>query len=202
MTLGGRFVSAFPAAHLLLVATSILCLITTRDPFWIAAVLLCIYFLPLLIYRVHNIFWPLKEGLYDISAPKYNSWWASYQFQYLFISFPMLEVPIHFIPGGFSTWLRLWGSTIGKNVTWTPRVEIVDRGLLVVGSHVVVGHIAAFCSHMIVPRKKRYVLLVKKIKLGDGAFIGADSQFGPGAEAHPGEIIKPKAALYWQGDLA
>jgi acetyltransferase-like isoleucine patch superfamily enzyme len=199
MTIGGKVVTAFPVLHFSIVVASALYFIITHDPWALILIVASIYVFPLLVFRLHNIFWPLTEGSFDISAPKYNAWWASYQFQSLFIAFPILETPLHFIPGGFSAWLRLWGSRIGKRVLWTPRVEIVDRGLMDVGSHVVVGHIAAFCSHMIVPKNGKMILVVKKVSLGDGSFIGADAQFGPGGASAPGELVAPKSAVFWKG---
>lgn len=200
MTLGGRMVSLFPVTHGALLLTSSVGLILTQDLRWLFAIPLSLYLFPVVIFRLHNIFWPLREGIFDIAAKSYSPWWASYQFQFLFIAFPFLETPWHFIPGGFSCWLRLWGSKIGTNVLWTPRVEVIDRGLLNVGSNVVVGHIAAFCCHAIMPRKNRMVLFVKKISIGDNSFIGADGQFGPGASVPAGELVKPKARVYWKGN--
>lgn len=200
MTLGGRLISIFPIFHGIMILLSGICFVLFQNLIWLAAVVFSLYFLPVLAFRIHNIFFPLTEGTFDLGERKYNVWWASYQMQFMFVSFPFLETPWHFIPGGYSCWLRMWGSTVGKNVFWTPRVEIIDRGLLHVGSNVVVGHVAAFCSHAITPKKSKLLLIVKKIQLGDGSFIGADSQFGPGAVALPGEMVSVKTARYWKGD--
>lgn len=199
MTLGGRIVSLFPVFHLLLVFSSIVGWVSHQSAIYLFFIFVSIYAVPVLVFRMHNLVFPLEEGTFDISAKKYSVWWATYQFQFLFITFPILEGPWHFIPGGFSFWLRLWGSKIGKNVLWTPRVEVVDRGLLEVGSNVVVGHLAAFCCHAIMPRQGKALLIVKKITLGDACFIGADSQFGPGASVPANELIKAKSAIYWKG---
>lgn len=200
MTFGGRLVSMFPAFHGSLVLGCAIQWVSSQDTIWLMAFFAAIYFLPVLLFRVHNFFWPLHEGLFDIAAKKYSVWWASYQFQFLFIALPILEVPWHFIPGGYSFWLRLWGSKIGRNVLWTPRVEVLDRGLLEIGSNVVVGHVVAFCSHLVTPRKNKVLLLVKKISIGEGCFLGAASQFGPGAVVTPGQMIRAKSSIYWKGE--
>jgi hypothetical protein len=200
MTLAGRLVAIFPLLHALLIGVSAVLFIQSHDLAWLGAFVFAIYFFPVLIFRIHNLFFPLNEGTYDLGEKRYNIWWTSYQLQFLFISFPLLETIWHLIPGGFSFWLRLWGSKVGKNVFWTPRVEIIDRGLLDVGDNVVVGHVAAFCSHAITPKKGKLLLIVKKVNLGAGSFIGAASQFGPGATALPGEMVSVKSARYWKGE--
>jgi hypothetical protein len=199
MTLGGRLVSLFPVLHGLAILTSLVVFVMSQNLIFLASFFAAIYVLPLLFFRLHNLFLPLTEGFFDIAAKKYSVWWASYQFQFVFIAMPVFEAPLHLIPGAYSMWLRLWGSKIGKNVLWTPRVEVVDRGLLEIGSHVVVGHLVAFCSHAITPRKGKMTLMVKKITIGEGSFVGADSQFGPGANVSAGEMVKVKSAIYWKG---
>ncbi len=103
------------------------------------------------------------------------------------------------IPGAFSCWLRLWGSKIGKRVYWTPRLELLDRHLLDIGDSVVFGYNSGLCGHIVVSRRQfekqsqlgisdtvaqskddRPVLLIGKVTIGDGAFIGAGSRLGPG----------------------
>ena len=159
-----------------------------------------VYLLPLFCYRLHGLFFKLTDGFWDITAKKYNPWWATHMFQFPFIACPWLEALIHFCPGLFSVWLRAWGSKIGKNVFWTPRVEIIDRGLIVVGDSCVFGHLTILCSHMVVEIEGRPCLVIKTIKIGERSFIGADTQIGPGVVVPSKTRLKLKTRLYWRGE--
>ena len=168
--------------------------------FVILSLIFHIFLTPLLVFRIHNLFFPIKEGNTDLSAKKYNPWWGSYMFQYPFIALPSLEAILHLIPGLYSLWLRMWGSKIGKKVVWTPRVQVLDRGLLEVGDRVVVGHMCAFCSHAITAIDEKPMLKISKVILGAKSFIGADSQFGPGVNIPAGEMVPAKSRKYWKGE--
>jgi len=199
MTWRGRLVSSFPVLHIFLVFFFLLMMVKNLTWPNLLFFLLSLYIFPVFTFRVHNLIYPLKEGIFDLAEPRYNAWWASHMFQYLFIAFPFLETPFHFLPGGYSFWIRCWGGKVGKHVYWTPRVEVLDRSLISIGDYVVVGHISTFCSHMIVSMRGRSKLFVKRITVGDSAFIGADSQMGPGAKVVEGEKLKPKTRRYWVG---
>lgn len=184
MSLLGRIMALFPALMLLLVLICLGIIVWSSDLGVIVgflALIFVIYGLPLLIYRIHNHFYPLKEGATYISGDKYNPWWGTHQIQMVYGAFPVLEVILRLIPGLFSQWLRLWGSKIGKNVYWTPGVFIADRGLLEIGDNVILGYDLSFTSHLINPREKELILYVRKIIIGENSFIGARASFGPGA---------------------
>ncbi|MBX9767836.1 MAG: hypothetical protein K2X47_11240, partial [Bdellovibrionales bacterium] len=101
----------------------------------------------------------------------------------------------------YSAWLRAWGSRIGRTVYWTPRVEVMDRSLLEVGSGVVIGHMVIFCAHVISPSKGRLVLFVRRIRIADGSFVGASVRLGPGAFVDGSEPVKSHTLLYWKGEF-
>ncbi len=190
MTYWGTFISFFPLLHLLVILGDCWLFFINPTLTSLMLVLFNIYALPVLLFRVHNKFFPLKEESSRIDLPIYSPWWASYQFQYLFNAFPFLETILRIIPGGYSFWLRLWGSQIGKHVLWTPRVEIVDRSLIDVGDHVIFGHKVIIVSHVIMKKKSGILrLYVKKVQIGSGAFIGAGSKFGPGTVIASDQII-------------
>lgn len=200
MTLGGRLVALFPLTHLCLILAQMVLFVKNPNllnalgiPFWI-------YIFPVLTFRIHNIFLPLNEGSWDLSLKKYNTWWGTHQFQYLFICAGWLEGLLHTVPGLYTLWLRAWGSKIGKNVFWTPKVEILDRGLVEIGSNVLVGHLAAMSSHMVIFKEGKPILIIKKVRIGDASFIGAVSQLGPGAVVEKGQTLKPKTSLYYKGE--
>jgi hypothetical protein len=200
MTIGGKIVSFFPLFYLLCVLGFMGQMLNDFHYYQILVLVGIIYLMPLIFHRLHFMFFPFKDGYWILSEKKYNPWWASHMFQFPFIACPWIESLLHFVPGLYSLWLRCWGSKIGKNVYWTPRVEIVDRGLMEVGNNVVVGHISGFCSHMVADIDGKPALVVKKIILGDRVFVGADTQMGPGANVPPKTKLKPKTRLYWRGE--
>lgn len=200
MTLAGRIVSLFPLFYLFCIIGWIGKMFSSFT--WVDLLVLpgLIYLMPLLFHRLHFFFFPFSDGFWPLSEKKYNPWWASHMFQFPFIACPWIESLLHFIPGLYSVWLRAWGSRIGKGVYWTPRVEIVDRGLIEVGDGTVFGHISALCSHMVADIEGKPSLVVKKIIIGEKVFIGADSQLGPGVVIPGRTKLKPKSRLYWRGE--
>lgn len=200
MTLGGRLVTLFPAIYLIAVSAWVFKMLHAFVWYDFLVLIGLVYLFPLLVHRIHFLFFPFGDGYWVLSEKKYNPWWASHMFQYPFIACPWIESLIHFFPGLYSLWLRAWGSKIGKGVFWTPRVEIIDRGLVEIGDYVVVGHIATMCSHMVADIEGQPALVVKKIIIGEKSFVGADSQFGPGAVVPPKTRVKVKTRLYWRGE--
>lgn len=200
MTIGGKLISLFPMLYLLSVVGFIYKMFLNFMPSDILVLMGIIYLLPLILYRIHFIFFPFTDGYWVLSEKKYNPWYASHMFQYPFVACPWIESLLHFIPGLYSCWLRAWGSKIGKGIYWTPRVEIIDRGLIEVGDYVVFGHISAFCSHMVADIEGKPSLVIKTIRIGEKSFIGADSQLGPGAVVPARTKLKPKTRMYWRGE--
>ena len=130
-----------------------------------------LYGFPLLAYHLHRFVYPLAHGISYLQGSDYSPWWGSHQFQLIYIAFPALEILLRLVPGVFSAWLRLWGANIGKQVYWTPALEIADRGLLTIGDGVVFGHRVGMYSHIIKPRRDNLMLYLNPITIGDGSFI-------------------------------
>ncbi|MGD1854067.1 MAG: acyltransferase [Leptolyngbyaceae cyanobacterium] len=165
----------------------------------LGSVLLCILFiygLPVVAYRLHSRIYPLKTGISYLQGNDYSPWWGSHQFQLIYIAFPVLETFLRLVPGLFSAWLRLWGASIGKQVYWTPKLEVADRGLLVIGNGVIFGHQVGLYSHIVKPRRDNLMLYVKPITIGDGSFIGAGSYIGPGAKIADGSCLAARSEVY------
>jgi hypothetical protein len=200
MTIGGKLISLFPLFYLISVLTWIGTMFHHYSHLDFLVLLGIVYLMPLALYRVHFIFFPFSDGYWVLAEKKYNPWWASHMFQFPFIACPWLESLIHFVPGLYSIWLRSWGSKIGKGVYWTPRIEVIDRGMIEVGNYAIFGHITAMCSHMVAEIDGKASLVVKTIKIGEKAFIGADTQMGPGAIVEPRAKLKPKTRIYWRGE--
>jgi len=187
MTIFGRVISFFPAFILLLTGAAIFYFLASPSIFSLLAVLLSIYGFPPLVYRLHEYFYPVREGISYLQMKEYSPWWGSHQIQVIYIAIPVLETLLRLIPGLFSWWLRLWGAKVGKDVYWTPALEISDRGFLEIGDRVVIGHRVGIYSHIIKPRKADLMLYVKKVKIGNNVFIGAGSHLAPGVVLNDGK---------------
>lgn len=183
MTLLGRLATIFPIAHLSVIGLSLLWLVS-HPGFGSATFLFFnIYLLPVAIFRFYCLRHPARSGRWIISNGERSDWWIAHQLQMVYAAIPALEAFLRFIPGAYSAWLRLWGSKVGKNVYWTPLVEIIDRHMLRIGDNVVFGH-KVICTSHVVSRKDNgeFVLLLRPVRIGSGTFIGALSRLGPGVK--------------------
>lgn len=197
MTLASRLMSLFPALAMGFIAGAALYLVQHPSFASAAWLLFTVYGFPVLAYRLHDLAAPLVEGVSFVDGTKYSPWWGSHQIQSLYIAFPALEAALRLIPGAYSAWLRLWGGRVGRAVYWTPGVELGDRGLLEIGDGVVFGHRVKLFSHAIKATKgDRLLLYARKIKIGAGAFIGADSGIGPGVDVEAGAVVPFRSSLF------
>ena len=80
----------------------------------------------------------VRPGRFSAKSKEFFGWYLSNQFQILFMRVPSLEEALRFVPRLYSFWLRLWGSQIGKSVTWSPGVIIVDRPFVSVGDYAII----------------------------------------------------------------
>jgi hypothetical protein len=188
--------SFFPAFVMLMAGASFLWLCFSPGILSVLALVFSLYGLPILVYRIHDRFYPIQEGISYLQGKEYSSWWGSHQIQATYIAFPALETLLRLIPGVFSLWLRLWGARVGKGVYWTPRLEISDRQLLEIGDNVVFGHGIGIYSHAIKPRKDDLMLYLKKVKIGNGVFLGGGCHLGPGVEISDGTYVPVATDLY------
>ena len=201
MTIWGKLAVLFPAIHVSLIVWAIYGLIRTPLVVSFAIVIAVIYLLPVLLFRLHTFFFPLRKGITDLSQPTYSPWWTGHQMQMLFMAVPALESLLHLIPGLFSLWLRMWGSKIGQRVHWTPRVEIVDRSLIEIGDNAVMGHLSILCSHLVTPIDGRASLIIQKVRIGKRAVVGGKVGLGPGSIVNDGELVRFGTTLFWKGIL-
>lgn len=207
MTLLSRALSFFPVLHALLTSCCLIGAIAGFASGEFASGLVCglaslatLYLLPPFLYKVHEQHFPIREGFSRIDSsgpePVYNSWWGGHQLQALYIACPGIESLLRVIPGAYSAWLRLWGAEIGRDVYWTPRVEVIDRPLISVGDSVVFGHRSSLCSHVIMRKRDGLRLYVKRIEIGSHCLVGADSNLGPGVKVCSGTEL-PYATKGW-----
>lgn len=196
MTLASRVFALFPLFHIGLVLISAATWVKSGNPLGLVLVLSSVYLFPLFCFRLLSFFKPIAEGKSDILEKKFSPWWAGHQIQSVFISAPFLESLLKIIPGAYSAWLRSWGSSIGKNVYWTPGSIHYDRNLLEVGDNVVFGERSLSVCHVITPKDGSAELTIAKVRLGKGAFVGAAAVLSPGAIMDPGTFIKAGTRVY------
>lgn len=170
----------FASVHLLFIAFSVTYFIKQPSLVALAGFIFSLYFLPVVCFRIQNLLVPLESGTFDFSAPRYCPWWGAHQMQQVYAAAPHLEGLLRIIPGVYSTWLRLWGSRVGKSVYWTPRVQVIDRTQLQVGDNCVFGHQCGTCAHVIYHKDGKLKLKVGLIKIGKNVLVGAGSRLGPG----------------------
>lgn len=181
--------SFFPTFILLLVLSSLSWLILQPSLFSFLTLFICLYGFPLIIYRIHQHFYPIPEGISYLKGKEYSPWWGSQQIQLIYNTFPFLEKILHLVPGLFSFWLRLWGAEVGKNVYWVPNVHILDRGLMKIGDNVLFGYNVQISAHAIKPKKDNFLLYVKRIEISSNVFVSGDVKIGPGVEVEEGAFI-------------
>ncbi len=183
MTLLGRLATIFPITHLSLILAALLWFVWHPGVASALAMIFNIYLLPPLLFRAYCLRHPAKAGRWVISNSERCDWWLAHQMQMIYAAVPAFEAFLRFMPGVYSAWLRLWGSKVGKNVYWTPMVEIIDRHMLRIGDDVIFGH-KVICTSHVVSRKNNgeFVLLLRPVRIGSGTFIGALSRLGPGVK--------------------
>ncbi|MFM2163270.1 MAG: hypothetical protein RLZZ383_2782 [Pseudomonadota bacterium] len=154
-----------------------------------------LYGVPLVAYRLHQRWVPMRPGVSRLRAPRYNPWWGTQQIQWVYLAFPALEAALRAVPGAFSLWLRAWGAKVGRGVYWTPTLTVGDRGLLEIGEGALFGHGVAITAHVVVPTDGGELLaIVRPVRVGAGAFVGAGVVLGPGAVVAAAEVVPAGSA--------
>ena len=195
MTWKSRAIAFFPALLLGILVCSAVCF-TKHPAAALAAAIFAVYLLPVLCSRALLFFYPLSLGLSNLSERRFSPWWASHQIQLIYGALPALEAILRLVPGLYSSWLRLWGSKIGRQVYWTPRMEVHDRTLLDIGDGVIFGHKVELYGHTIMPKRSRLLLYTGPVRIGAGVFIGAGSRLAPGVVVAPNSVVPILSDLY------
>ncbi len=195
-TVAGIVMGLFPLTVAALAAGCLTALLWAPSLATALALLFVLYGLPLIAYRLHARVVTIKVGAQHMVGRGYCPWYGAHQLQLVYIAFPALETLLRLVPGLFSLWLRAWGSRIGRNVYWTPHLEVLDRGLLDVGDGVIFGHRVGLSSHIIRPTRDNLLLYVKRVRIGDHAFVGAGSYLGPGCVIEAGALVAAGSHVY------
>ncbi len=163
---------------------------------WSAALLIFVlYLLPPMVQRIMFRWAPLKHGVACIDGRGFCPWLAAHHIQAFYDALPYLESLLRVIPGFYSMWLRMWGSRVGYGVEWPVRLDILDRHLMDIGNRVVFSRRVELGAHV---RKKtdggRSRALVRTVRIGSYAFLGARVRVGPGASV-PSNASVPELAV-------
>lgn len=150
---------------------------------WSAAlVFFVVYLFPPMLLRIVFRWAPLKHGITQIDGRHFSPWLAAHHIQAFYDALPYLESLLRVIPGFYSMWLRMWGSNIGYGVEWPVRIDVLDRNLMEIGNRVVFAREVELAAHV---RQKTEGggsrVLVRPVRIGSHAFVGACARIGPGA---------------------
>lgn len=141
-----------------------------------------VYLLPPIVLRIVMGSAPIKPGVAQIDGRTFSLWLAAHHIQAFYDALPFLESLLRVIPGFYSMWLRLWGSRVGYGVEWPVRLDVLDRNLMEIGNRVVFAREVELAAHV---RQKTEGggsrVLVRGVRIGSYAFLGAGVRVGPGA---------------------
>jgi len=186
----------FPVFHMTLIVASVLATVGVHivNLFTIPV---AIYLVPLAAYHLHAKLSPLQEGSSSL-VEGYSPWYGGHMIQQVFIAFPVFENLLILFPGAFAGWLRAWGSSIGNGVYFAPHFELADRGLLDVGDGAIFGYGVKISGHIITPSPKYggIRLMVQRVHVGAGAFVGAGTRMGPGVTIEPKAVVRAATDLF------
>ncbi len=194
MTAADRVFSYFP---LLLTAASFAALgVFAAWPNGWSALLLVfvIYLAPPMVLRILFRWAPLKPGVLAISGRVFCPWLASHHIQAFYDALPYLESLLRVIPGFYSMWLRMWGSRIGYGVEWPVRIDVLDRDQMEIGNRVVFAREVELSAHVRQKTEAGLRVLVRPVRIGSHAFIGAGVRMGPGAHV-PSDASVPALSV-------
>lgn len=183
---------------LMIALLSCLCLYTLfayQSLISVPILIFLLYFAAPLMHRLMQSYYPIKQGATLIKPDEYNPWINSFRLQKLYNSFPFIERALFLVPGLYNSWLRLWGSKIGKGVYLLPGVEIVDRGHVEFGDYVFIGNKTYISPHVAMNSKGQMYVYFKNVKIENSVFVGAFSKLGPGTKIAANQVI-PAGSVY------
>lgn len=141
------------------------------------------YLIPVTLFRMINTIKPQPTDADKETILSKDSFAALtvYHLQLIYNLFPFLEAILIAFPGLFSFWLRLWGSKVGKDVTWANYIAITDRSRLVIGNNVFFGNLIYLSSYVVTQTENyKACMIFKSIKIGNQVFIGAGCNISAG----------------------
>ncbi len=154
-----------------------------------------LYLLPPMVLRILLRWAPILPGVTKIDGREFSSWLAAHHIQVFYDALPYLEALLRVIPGFYSMWLRLWGSRIGYGVEWSVNCSILDRNLVDIGNRVVFSRLVELSAHARRKTEGGILVLVRPVRIGSYAFLGAGARVGPGAVVPHNAATPPLAVV-------
>jgi hypothetical protein len=196
MTAWNRLFSYFPLI-MFVASLTVAGVFAAWPSLWSAALLIFVLYLaPIMVQRIMFRWAPLQHGIGCIDGRQFCSWLAAHHIQAFYDALPFLESLLRVFPGFYSLWLRMWGSHIGYGVEWPVRMDVLDRGLMDIGNRVVFSREVELAAHV---RQKMdgqgSRVLVRPVRIGSYAFIGAAAHIGPGAVVPANANVPPSAVV-------
>lgn len=140
-----------------------------------------VYLIPPISLRILQRWAPIKPGVALLDGRKFSPWLAAHHIQAFYDALPFLESMLRVLPGFYSLWLRLWGSRVGYGVEWPVRLDILDRQMMDIGNRVVFAREVELSAHVRRKTEGGSRVLVRDVRIGSYAFLGAGARVGPGA---------------------
>lgn len=181
----------FPLFHIILMFTSLVNLINHITILNVLTLLLIVYLLPPILYRILSKIIPVtigKSTLGPNQAP--SGWMVAHRLQLTYHIFPFIEGILNSLPGIYTNWLRLWGCKIGRMVYWAPDVRVYDRTHLNIGDNTFIGGAMLSCHIGTPDGKGNTQLYFSPIKIGSNCFISTQCNIGPGSVINDKEYLK------------
>ena len=146
-----------------------------------------LYLAPPVLFRILNLAAPVRETRHAVGSTGFFIWWTGHQLQVLFCRLGFLEELLRLVPGLYSLWLRLWGSSVGARTYWTAGVTVTDRAYLRVGDNVTFGAGVRLNAHVIAENAEgRPELILAPVTIGSGALVGGYSLLTAGTVVEAG----------------
>lgn len=181
MTAVNRLFSYYPLL-ITIAAFAALGVFAALPAWWSAALLIFVlYLVPPITLRILQGRAKIKHGVAQLDERTYSAWLAAHHIQVFYDALPYLEALLRVIPGFYSMWLRLWGSRVGYGVEWAVNVSIQDRSLMDIGNRVVFSRQVELSGHVRRKTEGGSRVLVRPVRIGSYAFLGAGVRVGPGA---------------------
>jgi acetyltransferase-like isoleucine patch superfamily enzyme len=176
-----RFFSYFTLVMVIVVVVAFT-IFASAPSLWTALLLLGVLYLgPPIILQIVRRWARIEEGIERIDARSFSPWLASHHIQAFYDGLPFLESLLRVIPGSYSMWLRLWGSRVGYGVEWPVNIAVLDRDLMDIGNRVVFSRQVELAAHVRKKTEGGSRVLVRRVRIGSYAFLGAGARIGPGA---------------------
>lgn len=156
---------------------------------------LVVYLFPPMLLRIVFRWAPLKQGVVVLEGRKFCPWLAAHHIQAFYDALPYLEALLRVIPGFYSMWLRMWGSRIGYGVEWPVRMDVLDRNLMDIGNRVMFAREVELSAHVRQKSDGGLRVLVRPVRIGSHAFIGAQARLGPGSVVLSNASVPPAAVV-------